>query len=65
MNLIEKLQSEKKRCQELLEIYKTIPSGVFAAMMIKKEIELAEKAMAESDTVEMIRCCKRMEGFKD
>lgn len=55
-NIIEGLQSEMNRCRELLKIYAEIPTGAFASAMINQEILDAEKAIAEGDTVEMIRC---------
>jgi len=56
MNLIEALQSELNRCRELIKLYESIPTGMFASIMIKKEIELAEKAIACGDMVEMYKC---------
>jgi len=60
MNLIEGLQSEMNRCRELIKIYESIPSGLFGLTMIKQEIEHAEKAIAESDTVEMVKCYENL-----
>lgn len=60
MNLIEGITKEIERCRELLEIYEQIPTGKFGSIMIQRDISSAEKAMAESDTVEMIKCYKAL-----
>lgn len=60
--MIEDLQQEIERCKKLLEVYKTIPMGVFAATMIASDIEEAEKSIAESDTVGMIRALNNLRG---
>jgi len=64
MNLIEGLQEEMSRCHELLKLYEEIPTGAFGAMMIKKEILDAEKAIANGDTIEMMRSCKSLKECK-
>jgi hypothetical protein len=46
---------------ELLPVYDAIPQGMFAAAMIRADLARAEKAMAEGDTVEMIRVCKSLQ----
>lgn len=63
-NLAEGLQRQISRNQELLEIYKTIPTGAFGAAMIKRDLDAAIKAMAEGDTVAMISAYKALEGNK-
>ena len=60
MNLIEGLQEELDRNKELLEVYKSIPTGGFGATMISQTIKAAEKAMALQDTIEMLRCYKAL-----
>ena len=62
MNLIEGLQKEIKRNQEILKHYEEIPAGRFAAVMIRNEIEQAEKAMGSGDCVAIIRCLKTLQG---
>jgi hypothetical protein len=56
MNLIEGILEEIDRNQELLEVYKKIPTGGFGAAMIRGKIEAAKKAMATGDTIGMIQC---------
>lgn len=56
MNLIEGLQHEMNRSRKLLQQYKSIPTGGFGALMIQNSIDATEKAIANGDTVEMLRC---------
>jgi hypothetical protein len=52
----EELPKEIERCQELLVQYAEIgPNGNFGAMMIRADIESAQRAMAEGDVPAMIR----------
>ena len=64
MNLLEGLQRELKRNIELLQIYKTIPTGGFGALIIKNKIEEAEKAIAEGDIVKMLNCYEDLQTSK-
>ncbi len=52
----------RPRNKELVEIYKTIPTGGFGKMMIEQDIKLAEDAIAEQDTVHMIRLYGVLKG---
>ena len=61
MNLIEGLQEELDRNRELLKMYEEIPAGAFGATMIRQSIKRAETAMANGDTIEMIRCFKELQ----
>ncbi len=63
-NLIEGLNQQLVRNRELQEMYESIPEGVFGATMIKRDIEAAEKAIADGDTVSMIRAYKALESTK-
>lgn len=49
------LPKEMARVRELLPLYDAIPTGVFAATMIRADLDRAAKAMMEGDVVEMIR----------
>ena len=62
MNLIEGLQKEMNRCRELLKEYDAIPQGKFGAIMIRAEIEKAEKAIATGDTVAMMQSLEELKG---
>jgi hypothetical protein len=61
-NLIDGIQLEINRCQELLKIYEGIPAGAFGGSMIKQAILSAEKAMSGGDVVEMVKCYRELEG---
>jgi len=54
-SLIDAVKKELERNRELLQLYKTIPSGVFGAMMIDKDIQEAEKALEDQDAVALIK----------
>jgi len=54
-NLMDGLLEELRRNRELAAIYDTIPTGAIGAALIRRDIATAEKAIAESDTVAMLR----------
>lgn len=57
MNILEALMQELNRNRELLTEYEAIgPPGQFGAAIIRQSIKQGERAIAESDTVAMIRC---------
>lgn len=57
MNLMEGLIEQMNRNRELLEAYKAIGiPGTFGSAMIIADIQAAEKAMGEGDTVAMLKC---------
>ena len=49
---------------ELLPIYDSIPTGVFAATLMRVNLDRAAKAMVEGDTVEMLRIYEALKGYK-
>ena len=61
--LADELPKQMARVRELLPIYDAIPTGIFAATMMRADLDRAAKAMAEGDIVEMIRVCKNLEGY--
>lgn len=64
-NLGQALQEEIKRNQKLLFNYREIgPIGTFAFTMISRDVDDAIKALAESDTVEMIRIYETLKNNK-
>lgn len=64
-NIIEGIQEQQKRCRELLEQYKTIgPVGAFGTLMINRDIEEGDKAIASGDVVRMLGAFKALEGCK-
>jgi len=64
MNLIEGIQKEIERCLEVLAFYEKIPQGTFGAIVIRKTILNAEKAMASDDAVEMLRSYKELNDIE-
>lgn len=64
MSLAEALPLEIKRCLELIEIYKTIPTGGFGAMMIRRDVDAAIKASAEGGCGRDAACLQRAEGVR-
>ena len=64
-NLIESLQYQIKRNEELAEIYDSIgPAGLFGKAMIEKDIILARESIATMDTVQMVRSLSALRGNK-
>lgn len=53
-NVAEALEEEIARNRKLLELYKTIPTGAFGAMMIEKSISEAVDALASQDVVRIV-----------
>jgi hypothetical protein len=55
-NLIEAIQSECNRLREVvLPEYDKIPTGVFAATLMRESIKKAEAAVASGEVVEMVK----------
>lgn len=48
---------------EVLPEYDAIPTGVFAATMMRADLDRAAKAMAEGNVVEMLRVCESLKGW--
>ena len=65
-NLAEALPKECARVRVVLGHYKGIGSaGAFGALMIEQDLQLADRAMASGDVVEMMRAyqtLKEIEG---
>ena len=50
---------------EVMPAYQEIgPPGAFALLMMRADLDKAQKAMAEGDTVEMIRVYESLKGYK-
>lgn len=49
---------------ELLPIYDQIPTGIFAATMMRADLDRAAKVMAEGDIVGMIEAYEALKGYK-
>jgi len=59
------LPREIARVTKLIELYATIPTGVFAIAMMRQSLAHASKAMIEGDLVEMIRAYEDLKGFHE
>lgn len=54
---------EQQRVRALLPTYDSIPTGVFAATMMRQALSRAEKAAASGDVIEMLRSYEELKGF--
>lgn len=59
------LPKEMARVRELLPLYDSIPTGGFAAAMMRADLDSAARAMIEGDIVEMIRVFKSLKGYHE
>ena len=64
-NLAEALPKEQQRVRELLALYDTIPTGTFAATMMRQALARAEKAAASGDVTAMIAVYTELQGFTE
>jgi len=64
-SLGEALPREMARVRdELLPLYNAIPTGVFAATLMRSALDRAATALATGDTVEMIRVYNDLREFR-
>ena len=61
-SLAEELPKEQQRVRELLEVYNTIPTGAFGAMMLRQALGRAEQAAPSGDVVAMLRSYEELKG---
>lgn len=60
----EELPKEMARVRdELLPLYDAIPTGVFAATMMRADLDRAAKAMIEGDVVAMLQVYESLKGY--
>lgn len=64
-SLGEALPAEMARVRELLPIYDQFPTGVFAATMMRHDLDRAAKAMAEGDLPAMVAAYQSLKGYKE
>ena len=57
---LDELPTEMARVRELLPLYDAIPTGVFAATMMRQDLDRAAKAMGEGDLTAMIQAYKSL-----
>ena len=48
---------------KVLPIYLTIPTGTFAAAMMRHSLDQAAKALAEGDVIAMLRAYEDLKGY--
>jgi len=63
-NLFDGLNAELERAKELLDVYRSIPNGVFGAIIIDQTIEHAERSMHNNDVIEMIHAYKALQNLE-
>jgi hypothetical protein len=63
-SLADALPKEIERVQSLIPIYEEIPTGVFAATMMRQSIKAACNAMMSGDVVGMIRSYEDLKEYK-
>lgn len=56
--------NEQERVRDLLPMYDAIPTGIFAATMMRQSLAMAEQAAASGDIVAMIAAYKDLKGYK-
>jgi hypothetical protein len=61
--LADVLPAEIQRVQELLPLYDAIPTGSWAATMMRTAIQQAHAAMVRGDVVEMLRWYEDLKGY--
>ena len=62
-SLAEALPEEQKRVRELLPLYDAIPTGIFAATMMRQALTKAEQASASGDVIAMLQSYEELKGF--
>lgn len=65
--LADALPKEQQRVRDLLPIYDAIPSGIFAATMMRESLAKAERASASGDVVVvvMLAAYEDLKGYSD
>jgi len=61
--LAEVLPKEQQRVRELLPIYDAIPTGIFAATMMRQSLTKAEQASASGDVAAMMAALEDLKGY--
>jgi len=58
----EEFPKEQARVRELLEAYKSIPTGQFGAIMIEQVLQRAEKAAISGDIIAILKSYEELKG---
>lgn len=56
--------NQQARARELLDIYRTIPTGGFGALMIEEALQRADQALASGDIVAIVRSYNELVELK-
>lgn len=64
-SLAEALPAEMQRVQGMLPHYDAIPTGIFAATVMRQALHRATLALAGGDVIAMIRIYEELKGFKE
>jgi hypothetical protein len=59
------LPKEMARVRDLLPLYDAIPAGIFAATIMRHELDNAARALAEGDLPAMIRSYDALKGYSE
>lgn len=59
----EELPKEMARVRELLPLYDAIPTGVFAATMMRADLDRAARALASGDVVQIVEVYESLKGY--
>ena len=58
----EEFPKEQARVRELLGLYKTIPTGMFGAVMIEQVLRRADAAAISGDPIAILRSYEELKG---
>lgn len=59
------LPKEMARVRDnIIPVYQTIPTGAFATIMMRRDLDNAARAMAEGDVVGMIAALEALKEYK-
>ena len=62
-NMVQAILDEQKRCRALIEEYKSIgPAGAFGAVMIQRDIDAGDAALASGDVIAMVAALTALRG---
>lgn len=59
----EELPKEMARVRELLPLYDAVPTGGFAATMMRADLDRAARALAAGDVVQIVEVYESLKGY--
>jgi len=63
-NLMEGICEQIDRVKNIVKEYEAIPSGNFAASLMKQDIKIAEKARNFGDTIQMLKSYQKLKEWE-